>query len=285
MQKFNIPYDLKTTIDNRRSARSYKADPLKPETLEKLSFYSKNLKLPFDCATEIRFFKAEPTKTLYTMLKSPVDNVAFLSETDVVSIAKTGFVGELLILFAESLGVSTCWYGHYKLSELEKLMPHLQNPAQLKEAPKGYGYSKGVTEGVRAICISPLGYYENSGLRLMDRITKSKYSFNRKDIKDLLENPEDLNRLSEDQIYALDLARKAPSAGNSQMWRFGFENDYKTITVSMSVGYKHFKWEHPNVDIGICASHLWLALIDRGFAPAVDVCENKGRAVFRIAQK
>lgn len=275
-----IPYSLGETVNSRRSARSYKPEPLKPETLATLSEYAKNVKLPFDCAPEIRFFKADPTKELYTVMKSPPDNVAFLSETDVVSIAKTGFVGELLILFAQSLGVSTCWYGHYKLAELERLMPHLQNPAQLKEAPNGFSYSKGVTEGVRAICISPLGYYESSGLRLMDRMTKKMYSFNRKEIKDLLENPDDATTLSEDLSYTLDLARKAPSAGNSQMWRFDFDNGYKTVTVAMPPGYKHYKWEHPNVDIGICACHLWLALTEKGHAPQVEVHEDSERAVF-----
>jgi nitroreductase len=278
----DIPYNLSKTINNRRSVRSFKTDSLKPETLAKLSELSKTVKLPFDCAVKIQFFKAEPTKELYKTLQPPVDNVAFLSETDIISIAKTGFVGELLILLAESLGVSTCWYGHYKLAELERLMPHLQNTGQIKEAPKGYGYSKGVTDGVRAICISPLGYYESNGFRLIDRITKNAYSFKRKEIKDLLDDPENLPRLSDELLFALDLGRKAPSAGNAQMWRFGFENEYKTITVSMPVGYRHFRWEHPNVDIGICASHIWLALIERGFDPTVEVYEDKGRAVFNI---
>ena len=152
-----IPYDLRKTINKRRSVRSFKSNSLEPEILLKLSEFSKTIRAPFACDTKIRFFKAEPTKELYKTLQAPVDNVAFLSETDVVSIAKTGFVGEFVVLLAESHGVSTCWYGHYKLSELEKLSPHLQNSNQLKEAPNGYGYSKGVTEGVRAICISPLG--------------------------------------------------------------------------------------------------------------------------------
>jgi nitroreductase len=280
----DIPYNISETINNRRSVRSFKTGPLKPETFARLSEFSNTVKLPFDCATEIRFFKAEPTKKLYKTLQPPADNVAFLSKTSIVSIAKTGFVGELLILLAESLGVSTCWYGHYNLSELERLMPHLQKSSQIKEAPRGYGYSKGVSDGVRAICISPLGYYEPKGLRLMDRITKNAYSFKRKELKDLLENPRDLPNLSNDLTYALDLARKAPSAANAQMWRFGFENNYRTVKISMPAGYRHFKWEHPNVDIGICASHVWLGLIDRGFDPMVEVYEDADRAVFSLKQ-
>ena len=50
----------------------------------------------------------------------------------------------------------------------------------------------------------------------------------------------------------------------------------------MPVGYKHFKWEHPNVDIGICACHVWLGLIDKGYNPAVTVNEDSGRAVWKF---
>ena len=276
-------FDIKSTIDLRRSVRSYKMIPVDEDVMESIKNFSKSMPVPFEHNVEIRFFNAEPTKTLYTVMKSPPNNVAFISETDVISLSKAGFIGEFLILFAQSKGISTCWYGHYKLSELERLMPHLQIPDHLKGSNMGYGYSKSETTGRRAICISPLGYYEDRGLRLMDRITKTTLSFKRKEIKELLVDSNDYEKLSEDILYALDLGRKAPSAANSQMWRFSFEDNYKTITIAMPVGYKHFKWEHPNVDIGICACHIWLGLIDRGYNPAVTVSEDSGRAVWRFS--
>lgn len=278
-----IPFPIKKTIDSRRSARSYKMIEVDGDVIDSVKEFTQLISVPFEHNVQIRFFKSEPTKTLYMTMKSPPDNVAFMAETDVVSISKVGFIGELVVLFAQGKGLSTCWYGHYKLSELERLMPHLQTTEQLKEANMGYGYSKGVTTGKRAICATPLGYYEESGLRLLDRITKKTSSFKRKEIKDLLENPNDYNKLSGDFMYALDLGRKAPSAANSQMWRFAFEDDFKTITVSMPFGYKHFKWEHPNVDIGICTCHIWLGLIDKRYNPKVTVAEDSGRAVWRIS--
>lgn len=277
-----VPFDINQTINNRRAVRSFKTIPLEMETLQILSDFSKTIQLPFTFNTEVRFFQSETTKELYMTFRAPRDNVAFLSETDLVSIAKTGFVGELVILMAESLGVSTCWFGHYKLAALDRFMPHLQHPKQLEEANMGYGYSKGITEGRRAICISPLGYYEERGFRIMDRITKSVFSFKRKAVIELLENSDDMKNISEDILYALDLARKAPSAANSQMWRFSFRNDYRTVKVSMPVGYKHFKWEHPNVDIGICACHIWLGLIDRNVKPAIEVYEGSERIAFEF---
>ncbi|WP_313339827.1 nitroreductase family protein [Sedimentibacter sp.] len=278
-----IPFQIKSTIDLRRSTRSYKMNGVEKDALDTIKDFAKSLSVPFDHNVEIKFFNADPTKTLYLLMTSPPDNIAFMAETDIISISKTGFIGELLVLFAESKGLSTCWYGHYKLSELERLMPHLQTPEQIKESNAGYGYSKGVTTGRRAICISPLGYYETGGLRLMDRFQNRTSSFKRKEIKELLENHDDYGKLSDDILYALDLGRKAPSAANSQMWRFAFEDSFKTITVAMPVGYKHFKWEHPNIDIGICACHVWLGLIDKGFNPNVTVSDDSGRAVWRIS--
>ena len=278
-----IPFDIKSAIETRRSARSYQMIAVDRIDMDEIKEFARSIPTPFHHDIEIRFFQADPTKSLYPLMQSPPDNIAFLAETDILSISKVGFVGEILILFAQSKGLSTCWYGHYKLAELERIMHHLHSPDQLSEANMGFGYSKSETIGIRAICITPLGYYEENGLRLMDRITKKAISYNRKEIKELLENIDDFSHLTDDILYALDLGRKAPSAANSQMWRFGFENDFRSITVSMPQGYQHFKWEHPNVDIGICACHVWLGLTDRGYDPKVDLYKDSGRAIWKIS--
>lgn len=38
-----------------------------------------------------------------------------------------------------------------------------------------------------------------------------------------------------------------------------------------------------SVDIGICACHVWLGLIDRGYNPHVTISEDTGRAVWRLS--
>jgi nitroreductase len=279
----HIPFDVQNTIETRRSARSFRADKLDAGILADIEAFSRDFPVPFAHETAVRFFEARSAKDLYPMMKAPPDNVAFLSETDAVSLSKTGFVGELVILYAHSKGVATCWYGHYRLAALEALMPHLQSAEQLGQSNMGFGYAKSVAEGIRAICISPLGYYEGRGLRVMDRITAGTISFRRKPVDALLCEPDEIRRLPQDMLYALDLGRKAPSAANAQMWRFGFEDEYRTVTVATPVHYRHVKWEHPDVDIGICASHIWLGLADRGHDPRVRIAEQDGRAVWRIS--
>jgi len=272
--------DWESAVNMRRSTRSFEMQPVEDNISILIDAFITNLELPFDHGVKIRRFKANPDKKLYTIYNAPPDNIAFIAETDIVSISKAGFVGEMSILYATSLGLATCWYGHYTLDELERLMPHLGHH-NIEPAPK-WGYGKGEVEGERVICISPLGYWEEKGLRFMDRMQTTLFSHKRKPLNSLLENNIDKAKLPPEILYALDLARKAPSGANSQHWRFNISSDYKTITLAMPHGYKHVKWEHPNVDIGICASHLWLGLRIKSIECTVSVLAEQDRALWRF---
>lgn len=272
--------DLENAINIRRSARSFEMRPVEESKLELLQSFADKMEIPFDHDVKIRMFKANMDKKLYTVFVSPPDGMAFLANTDICSLAAVGFIGELWILYATSLGLATCWYGHYGLSELERIMPHLSEYAALP-MPK-WGYGKGEVEGERAVCITPLGYWQKEGVRFFDRVTETFISYKRKPVDALLENGMTEEHLPPEILYAFDLARKAPSAANSQHWRFGVSDDFKTVTITMPVGYKHVKWEHPNVDLGICACHFWLGLKLKGIDCKVLLSEDQGRAVWKF---
>lgn len=272
--------DWVTAINSRKSTRLYDRKPVPAQLLADLQQFVRNAEFPFQHEVEVRFFRAEPNKRLANNLKNPPpDNFALLADTDVLSISKAGFVGELVILYATNLGLSTCWFGHYSLAELERLMPHLEDPAAPKPA---WGYGTGEVSGRRAICISPLGIPSTEGLRLLDRMTGSLMSFKRKPIGALLENGMSEDSLPATLRLALDLARKAPSAANAQFWRFAVSPDFRTVDIAMPVGYRHLKWEHPNVDIGACACHFWLGLEMQHIASQVTISEDQGRAVWHF---
>jgi len=268
-------------INKRRSTRSFVEAPIESEKKAALQKFVDEMKVPFDHSIKVRYFKARPGKKLYTMMNAPLDNLAIIGETDFVSISKAGFVGELAVLYATHMGLSTCWFGHYNLSELEENMPHLglyKNDSNPK-----WGYGKSPVEGRRTICITPIAHYKEKGVRLVDRLQKVTMSFKRKPLGELINQT--VESLPKDLFFALDLARKAPSGGNSQSWQFDISKDFKTITLAMPVGYKHIKWEHPNVDIGICASHFWLGLNLRNIESTVTVKEDQGRAVWAFTVK
>lgn len=266
------------SINVRRSARSFFPDSVEEEKKRELMEYIETLTLPFEHSVEVRLFEADQTKKLYTIMESPRDNLAFISDTDFVSISKAGFVGELAILKATDLGLSTCWYGHYHLKELERVMPHLGR--YINDKNPWFSYGKGPVEGRRVISITPFAYYKKKGARLMDRYLEATVSFKRKDLSLLINKSVD--SLPEELLFALDLARKAPSAGNGQFWRFNISEDNRSIEIAMPVGYKHPKWEHPNVDIGICASHFWVGLELKGIKSEIEVFEDQDRAVWRF---
>lgn len=104
----------------------------------------------------------------------------------------------------------------------------------------------------------------------------------RKDVGTLLEDSINENELPPKLNIAFHLARKAPSAANSRFWRFKVSPDFKTVSIAKPVGYKHFKWEHPDVDIGICACHFWLGLMVQGIDCKVSLNEDQGRALWRF---
>lgn len=250
-------------INKRRSCRSFELDSIQPEKREEIKNFMNTLELPFQHSVEVKFFKGEQNKKLYTVYPAPMDNMAFLTETDFLSVSKAGFVGEIAILYATKLGLSTCWYGHYTLKEMEKALPHLGE--YIKEKQPIWGYGKHPVQGRRVIAITPLSYWKNRGLRLLDRVQSSVASYKRKDLDELLDsNSVNESTLNPEINEILDLARKAPSSGNGQFWRFSVSEDQKNITVYVPSDYKHPKWEHPNVESGIAASHIWLGLIERG---------------------
>ncbi|MDL2318538.1 hypothetical protein LJC74_05620 [Eubacteriales bacterium OttesenSCG-928-A19] len=141
----------------------------------------------------------------------------------------------------------------------------------------GYGYGKQVDVGERVICCMPFGQKSEATKRLVD-VVAGKRGANRKPIEKLMEQPALVNGLSPTIHEALEHAILAPSAANSQMWRFGVSEDNSTFTIAKPVGYKHFKWEHPDVDVGMCAAHAWLSLLERGNVPSVEVRQNADRA-------
>lgn len=261
------------SIYTRRSVRSYRIEALDEADMLKIKAFINHLEIPFEHNVELKIFKAESKKKLYTMFSAPKDNLAILAETDMVSISKAGFIGELAVLYATSLGISTCWFGHYHLKTLNTLMPHME----VTEEDPRWSYGKGIVNGRRAIAITPLAYHKEKGLRLIDRIQASVMSHKRKPLEVLLTGKKNL---SEPVKYALELARLAPSAANLQFWRFHVSKDETQIRIAMPVGYKHPKWEHPNVDIGIAASHVYLGLKERKIPFAIEIKEEEGCAAW-----
>ena len=99
---------LARSVPLRHSVRVYLPDPLADDVTGQITTFVNELLLPFAHGVTVRPFKAAPGKKLYNNGINPVDNLALIAQTDLVSIAKAGFIGELVMLYAVGLGLSTC---------------------------------------------------------------------------------------------------------------------------------------------------------------------------------
>jgi nitroreductase len=248
-----------TAVNSRRSVRSFERQAVDPKILESLKTFIRTVNIPFVHSVDVIFFKTPKGIPLANNLKNPpTDAVAFVTQADKLqNISAIGFIGELLILYAQGHGVSTCWFGHYILDELEKIVPEIET---IKEKRPRCGYGAGLIQGTHAVCISPLGYFKSNGLRLLDRMTAATMSFKRKPLSELLINTQE-SAIQNAIRYALDFARKAPSAANTQHWQYEVSADNKIVKITHRKNFKHFRWEHDDVDIAICASHFWIGLL------------------------
>jgi len=277
----NRPFWEDSIIARRSLRSSYDRRAVETRTMEQLQAFTRQMPLPFDHSIEIRYFKSRAGKALANNLKNPPEDcVAFIAGTDLTTLAKVGFLGELLLLYATGLGLSTCWFGHYMLDEAERLLSDVERVAG-KRPKMGYGAEE--VPGRRIICLSPLGYMDAGRLKLLDRMTGKMYSGKRKPLAEFLPDPAAEAQLAPELRYALNLARMAPSAANKQHWQFTVSPDQKQVTIAKPRDYKHPFWEHPDVCVGCCAAHFWLGLMIQGIGSAVTPTVESDRVVWNFA--
>ena len=272
-------HTLYKAIPLRHSFRNFHPAPLPEDVLTDLKAFGIAMSLPFEGAERFCFFTAECGKKLYNNGINPPTNLAIFSQTDLVSLSKAGFAGELMILRGVSAGLTTCWFGHYRLAELGRYLEGIASPERLKESTLGYGYGRGVDVGERVVACIPLGYPQTERKRLIDRLAE-RVGSGRKPLEALLEKGTKPEDIPDNIREVFRLGSLAPSAANSQMWRFGFREG--RITVAKPVGYRHLKWEHPDIDVGCCAAHIWLGLREKGITSQVDVVRKEDRAFWEF---
>jgi len=258
--------DWIAAMERRRSVRSYEPRPVEEGTLQNLKDFAQNLQVPFTHDVTVRFFKTDPGKRLYGAMRvTPPDGMAFIAPKGILSESAEGFIGQMMILYATSYGISTCWFESYSREEAGALLP-------------------GVSQTGDTILLCALGYFKSEGLRLYDRAAGTLMSGNRRALSASLEGTVKVDDLPAWLLTALGWARKAPSAINSQPWRFAVSSDYKEIRIAKPPEHLS-RWGHADLDIGICACQFYLALLAQGLDFTLSLFEESGRAVWQFIMK
>lgn len=162
-------------------------------------------------------------------IKGTARFAAFLATAD-ADARTVGYLGEAFVLECTAMGLGTCWLGVYNKKAVERTLE--------------------LQPGERLTCITPLGEAaEHYAARPRKELTK---------LTDL--SNEQLTALPEWQRFALECARRAPSATNAQPWKFIVEDDKLIVrNTGNNFGYGM-------LDCGIAMLHMELGAAHGGVA-------------------
>jgi nitroreductase len=180
-----------------------------------------------------------------------------IKPVNVVEQAQLGFLGQLFVIYATSVGIATCWMGHHSQKVANKIV---------------YGREDD-REPDCILCTTPMGYVpEKKGF--MNSLTEKMWG-KKQAVEEKL-TPDSLKSFPEPIMKGLQAACQAPSAMNSQCWQFTVtqEGDRYKVTINKKPGWMHFKWHYVNIDAGTSAANFWIALRAQNLTPIVTLRDD-----------
>ena len=236
----------------RRSVRTFEEKPVSQQDLDRLCAFMAEINNPYGLPVEFKLLNAKAQKLscpvvvgtdMYVgakMKKAPHLNEAF------------GYSFELLVLYAQSLGIGTVWVGG------------TMDRAAFERAME-------LTENVVMPCMSPLGYpAKKMSLRetLMRKGVKAdeRMAFGDVFFEGSFDAP--LTQVRAGKLgHALEMVRLAPSAVNKQPWRVVLTDKAAHFYLKRSKGFGGGVIDMQKIDVGIAMCHFDLAAKEAGFAP------------------
>jgi len=239
-------------VRGRRSVRTFDHRTIDPQTIDKLHTFIAGITNPYNLPVEFRFLDSAKQK-----LKCPV-----VIGTDLYVGAKMkkaphlneaiGYSFELLVLYAQSLGLGTVWVGGtMDRAAFENAME--LNPDEVMP------------------CVSPLGYpAQKMSLResLMRKGIKAdeRMAFEELFFKNTFDTP--LTAEAAGQLaHPLEMVRLAPSAVNKQPWRIVVDDSTAHFYLKRSKGFSGGTLDMQKIDLGIALCHFELAAKEMGLSP------------------
>ena len=242
--------NIEKLVRGRRSVRTFDGMDISPDDLEKLFSFIKQIENPYDIPVEFKLLdgKKQP-------LKCPV-----VSGTDLFIGAKApriphmeeavGYSLEMLVLYAQSLGIGTVWVGGtMDRAAFERAMD--------------------LETGERMPCMSPIGYpakkmsIKESMMRMGVK-ADSRSPFEALFYDGAFDTPLTPEKAGE-LAYPLEMVRLAPSAVNKQPWRVAVDKNAVHFYLKRSKGFiSEAVGDMQKIDLGIALCHFELAAKEKG---------------------
>ncbi len=247
--------NIKDIVKNRRSVRTYDGKEITADDREKLCAFMENIKNPYGIDVEFKLLDAGEHG-----LKCPV-----VVGTDLYVGGKMkrvpsafeafGYSFEMLVLYAQSLGIGSVWLGGT-----------MNRPA--------YEAAMALSEDEMMPCASALGYPAKKMSLRESMMRKAIKADERLPFEALFLDGSFDAPLSEDKADKLAdplrMVRLAPSAVNKQPWRAVVGDDVVHFYLKRSSGFgNHEVLDMQRIDMGIALCHFDLAAQELGMKPSL----------------
>lgn len=247
-----MEYDVKAMIRQRRSVRTFKKEPVKPETLQKLEAYLQQLDNPFGIPVEFRILDAKQYSLTSPVLVGESVYVGAKVKHIPQSELAFGYEFEKFCLYAEALGLATVM-----------LASTMDRPA----FEKAMEVDKESDEVM--MLVSPIGYKAEKMSVRETMMRKSVKGDERMDFEKICFADSFDKSVCYEQagIFAdaVEMVRLAPSAINNQPWRLVLAGDkvhfYKNIVPQLT---NRPLCDIQKVDMGIALAHFELTMAAEG---------------------
>ncbi len=246
--------NIKNLVKNRRSVRSYDGREVTAEDKAKLCAFMENTPNPYGINVEFKLMDAGERGLKCPVVVGTELYVGGKLKRAPSAFEAFGYSFEMLVLYAQSLGIGTVWLGG------------TMNRQAFEAAME-------LAEDEMMPCASALGYPSNKMSLRESMMRKAIKADERLPFEELFFDGSFDTPLTEEKAgelaYPLEMVRWAPSAVNKQPWRVVVESNAVHFYLKRSSGFgNHEALDMQRIDMGIALCHFDLAARELGLKPS-----------------
>lgn len=246
--------NIKNLVKSRRSVRSYDGREVTAEDKAKLCAFMENIENPYGINVEFKLMDAGEHGLKCPVVVGTELYVGGKTKRVPSAFEAFGYSFEMLVLYAQSLGIGTVWLGGT-----------MNRPA--------YEVAMAIAEDEMMPCASALGYPSKKMSLRESMMRKTIKADERLPFEELFFDGSFETPLTEEKAgklaYPLEMVRWAPSAVNKQPWRVVVESNAVHFYLKRSSGFgNHEALDMQRIDMGIALCHFDLAARELGLKPS-----------------
>lgn len=238
-------------IQERRSVRTFTGEPLTEEIRKQLLDFAQSAENPYGLPIEYRILNAEEHGLNSPVVVGAEYYIAGKIKKAPHAEEAFGYSFEKIVLFAQSIGLSTVWIaGTMNRDAFERAMELGDDEIMPCVSPIGYQAQK---MSVRETMM-------RKGIKADSRLDFGELFFDGSPVKHL--NPNEAGVFK----TPLEMVRLAPSAVNKQPWRVIIKDQTAHFYKRSSKGYSNGAMDIQKIDVGIALYHFAAAALEEGFS-------------------